>query len=68
MQQASVSRLELEALASRIVREYRERKQPIPGLGHPIHKPVDPRATRLFALAEQHGAAGQYVRLMQLIG
>jgi citrate synthase len=50
------------------VREHRERRQPIPGLGHPIHKPVDPRATRLFALAEQHGAAGPYVRLMQLIG
>ena len=59
---------DLEALAGRIVREHRERRQPIPGLGHPIHKPVDPRATRLFALAEQHGAAGPYVRLMQLIG
>jgi citrate synthase len=56
------------ALAERIVREYRARKQPIPGLGHPIHKPVDPRATRLFALAEEHGTAGRYVRLMQLIG
>jgi citrate synthase len=59
---------DLEALAGRIVREHRERRQPIPGLGHPIHKPVDPRATRLFALAEQHGASGPYVRLMQLIG
>ena len=59
---------DLETLAGRIVREHRERRQPIPGLGHPIHKPVDPRATRLFALAEQHGVAGPYVRLMQLIG
>jgi citrate synthase len=40
----------------------------IPGLGHPVHKPVDPRAPRLFAIAEEHGLAGDYVRLMQLIG
>ena len=62
------SHSDLEALAGRIVREHRERRQPIPGLGHPIHKPVDPRATRLFVLAEQQGAAGPYVRLMQMIG
>jgi citrate synthase len=59
---------DLEALATRIVREHRERKQPIPGLGHPIHKPVDPRSVRLFALAEEHGLSGRYVQLMQLIG
>jgi citrate synthase len=57
-----------QSLAEQIVREHRERRQPIPGLGHPIHKPVDPRAARLFALAEQHGMSGRYVRLMQLIG
>lgn len=42
--------------------------QIIPGLGHPVHKPVDPRAVRLFELARQHGQAGEYVQLMQLIG
>ena len=40
----------------------------VPGLGHAIHKPVDPRAVRLFALAEENGLAGDHVRLMQLIG
>jgi citrate synthase len=59
---------ELPLVAERIVREFRERKQPIPGLGHPIHKPVDPRSTRLLALAEAHGIAGSHVRLMRLIG
>jgi len=59
---------ELETLAAGIVREHRQRKQAIPGLGHPIHKPVDPRTTRLFALAGEHALAGPYVRLMQLIG
>jgi citrate synthase len=42
--------------------------QIIPGLGHPVHKPVDPRAVRLFELARLHGRAGEYVQLMQLIG
>src|SRR5579859_7498347 len=32
------------SVAERIVREHRARKIPIPGLGHPIHKPVDPRS------------------------
>jgi citrate synthase len=42
--------------------------QIIPGLGHPIHKPIDPRTVRLFELARQHGRAGDYVQLMELIG
>lgn len=57
----------LPTAAERIVRGHRARKELIPGLGHPIHKPVDPRATRLFALAEEHGLSGRNVELMQLI-
>jgi citrate synthase len=60
--------VDLEPLARRVVREHRERRQPVPGLGHPIHKPVDPRSRRLFELAEQHGLSGRYVALMQLLG
>jgi citrate synthase len=55
----------LEELAARIVAE--RAGQIIPGLGHPVHKPVDPRAVRLFELAEQHGRAGEHVGLMQLV-
>ena len=29
----------------------------IPGFGHPLHKPVDPRAQRILSLAEQSGHA-----------
>lgn len=35
----------------------------IPGFGHPLHKPVDPRAQRILSLAESRGVAGPYVRL-----
>jgi citrate synthase len=59
---------DLQPVADRIVREHRERQQPIPGLGHPIHKPVDPRSTRLFDLAEEHRIHGPHIELMRLIG
>lgn len=56
----------LEEVASRAVAGYAGRI--VPGIGHPIHKPLDPRATRLFEIASEQGIAGDHVRLMQLIG
>jgi citrate synthase len=35
----------------------------MPGFGHPVHKPVDPRTERIFALAEAEGVAGIHVDL-----
>ncbi|MDQ6876214.1 MAG: citryl-CoA lyase [Candidatus Dormibacteraeota bacterium] len=58
---------DLNALAQQVVARHRERKRPIAGLGHPIHKPVDPRTTKLFALATADGFSGRFVQLMQLI-
>src|SRR5215211_53993 len=52
---------ELPALAESIVTKHLETKTPIPGIGHNLHKPVDPRAPRLFELAEQHDLSGRYV-------
>lgn len=54
-------------VAASIVARHREEGKSIPGLGHPIHTPVDPRATRLFTLAQEAGLSGRYVDLMHLI-
>jgi citrate synthase len=35
----------------------------IPGFGHPVHTPVDPRAERILALADERGVSGRYVQL-----
>ena len=46
-----------------IVAQAQEEEARIPGFGHPLHKPVDPRAQRILGLAEERGVAGTYVRL-----
>ncbi|WP_376095727.1 citryl-CoA lyase [Roseomonas sp. CCTCC AB2023176] len=51
--------------AAGIVGRFRAARQPIPGLGHPIHKPEDPRTPRLFAIAREHGLDGTHAGLMR---
>jgi citrate synthase len=58
---------DLERIACDTVAAFRARGQIIPGLGHPLHKPVDPRAPRLFQIAKENGFSGDYIRLEQLI-
>ena len=35
----------------------------LPGFGHPVHKPLDPRAERILEFADQRGIAGSHVAL-----
>jgi citrate synthase len=52
-----------EALAA----EYYARGDPFPGIGHPHHEPVDPRAQRLFDLAEERDIAGEHVAVLRAV-
>lgn len=57
----------LTECAEKTVARYQQENEIIPGLGHPVHKPIDPRTPRLFQLAEENGFSGEYIALMREI-
>ncbi len=59
--------VDIDGMAQKIVEQWLSAKKIIPGIGHPYHKPVDPRAPRLFEIAAQNGFNGPYIQLMQAI-
>ena len=40
----------------------------VPGFGHPVHKPLDPRAERILELADERRASGPHVLLARRLG
>jgi citrate synthase len=54
----------LRAIAERAVDERRAAGERVPGLGHPVHKDVDPRTPRLYAIADANGLLGPHLRLL----
>ena len=46
-----------------IAREIHDSGGRIPGFGHPVHRPLDPRAERILELADEHGVSGPHVEL-----
>jgi citrate synthase len=53
------------AEAEAIAQEHRTDRQPIPGFGHPFHKPDDPRTPRLLAVAREHQVAGAHTSALE---
>ena len=47
--------------APEIAREIHDAGGKVPGFGHPVHKPIDPRAERILELADAHGVSGSHV-------
>jgi citrate synthase len=47
--------------ARELVREIQIAGGRIPGFGHPVHTPVDPRAERILELADERGVSGAHV-------
>ena len=51
----------LDAAALAVAREHRQERKALPGYGHPLHKPIDPRAERMIELARERRIAGRSV-------
>jgi citrate synthase len=60
-------RPELRPLAIEAVDRFERARAIVPGIGHPFHKPIDPRTPRLIEIARETGFAGAYVDLIQEI-
>jgi citrate synthase len=62
------ARLLAEAVAAgrdpkEIARALHAAGEKAPGFGHPLHRPVDPRAERILELADERGVSGRHVDL-----
>jgi citrate synthase len=44
-----------------VARDVRATGGKVPGFGHPVHRPVDPRAERILELADARGVSGPHV-------
>ena len=56
-----------EAAAAEVAKEHDATRTPVPGFGHPEHKPDDPRPARIFAVAEAHGVPGAHVEALRAL-
>ena len=51
------------AVADEMVRAVHASRDRVPGFGHPVHRPLDPRAERILELADARGVSGSHVLL-----
>jgi citrate synthase len=50
-------------VAAEVADEIRAAGHRVPGFGHPVHRPFDPRAERILELADARGVSGPHVLL-----
>jgi citrate synthase len=54
-------------VAEEVALSFRESGERLPGFGHPVHRPLDPRAERILELADERGASGPHVMLARCL-
>lgn len=59
---------DIDSWAERVARDHLDNRRPLPGFGHRVHKPVDPRAVRLLEIAQEQGVDGPYLRRLEALG
>ncbi len=52
-----------EAVARDLAQAIRTAGGKVPGFGHPVHRPTDPRAERILELADARGVSGDHVAM-----
>jgi citrate synthase len=55
----------VDELALAAVERCRAEQRRVPGLGHPVHRAVDPRTPRIYEIAASEGLLGPHLRLLQ---
>jgi citrate synthase len=56
-----------ESVAMSLAQAIRDAGGKVPGFGHPVHRPVDPRAERILALADERGVSGANIAMAKLM-
>ena len=55
------------AVAEDMARGIRASGGKVPGFGHPVHRPLDPRAERILELADARGVSGPHILLARYV-
>jgi citrate synthase len=66
-QQRVTAGAEPATVAADLARAVHASEGRIPGFGHPIHRPLDPRAERILELADERGVSGPHVLLARCL-
>jgi citrate synthase len=56
-----------EEVAAEIARAIHASGGRVPGFGHPVHRPLDPRAERILELADSRGVSGPHLLLARCL-
>jgi citrate synthase len=62
-----IAAADAKAEARAIAEEHRVARRPLPGFGHPLHKPDDPRSPVILGLADAEGISGARVAALRML-